>query len=153
MPLDKDDSQETVVAVVLGFHHPSIDPTEISACLQLTPTTSAARGTHYVTVRGENAEAIHRTSKWALYRYIAASDSDVVDVSEVLRELLSRLELCAAFVRRLGEEGHGWVGLQFAGAHYRGLEVPPEILARASGLKLSFGIEVFPHGFSGSVRS
>lgn len=143
------DAQKPVLTVVLWFDHPSIDPGEISACLQMTPSSLAVRGAHYVTVTGASAAAIHRRSKWMLYRDIAASDSDVNDAMfMVVRDWLSALERSAAFVRELGEEGLAYIGLKFAGAHYRGFVMPPEILARASALNLGFGIEVFPGGLA-----
>lgn len=144
MPLDKEDPEKTVLTVVLWFDHPSIDPDEISARLQITPSRSSMRGSHYVTVTGELAAAIHRRSKWALYGDMVASDIDANTVSTVLRDLLSHLELSAPFVQRLGEEGYAHFGLQFAGSVYRGMVIPSEILGRASALGLGFGIEVFP---------
>jgi hypothetical protein len=139
-----------VLAVVLGFHHPSIDPTTITNTLQLTPTTSALKGARYVTVTGElsSSPAVHRTSKWALYRDLSAADAEADDGLQILDDLLKTLEAHAPFVRRLANEGHAWIGLQFAGRTYRGMELSTGILQRISALDMAFGIEIFPSGLS-----
>jgi hypothetical protein len=139
-----------VLAVVLGIHHPSIDPSTITNTLQLTPTRSALVGSRYVTVTGElsSSPAVHRTSKWALYRDLSEAEAEADDGLQIVNDLLETLEAHAPFVRRLADEGRVWIGLQFAGRTYRGMELSAGLMERISALKIAFGIEVFPYGLS-----
>ena len=137
--------QHYTYAVALRFWHPTINPTEITAHLGITPSYSSQAGQPRVTPAGGRLEGVYRESYWHAEPVRQGwRDSTDIAAEDAVLELLPRLAPHREFIRHLlATGGRGAIEVSSHGSGNYALVLAPDVLAQCSQLGLSIAHDVY----------
>jgi len=128
-------------AASLGFYGDDLDPSEITACLRITPTVGVRKGDTWLTSRGR--EKIARTGFWRA----DVQDCEPADLDSQIQQLLSQSPTNPAIWRPLAARygGRIFAGL-FMDDGNEGLTLESPTLALMSERGLFLDLELYGSG-------
>ena len=140
---DSDASGEDFRYVLLfSIRHSQMSPSQISKKLGITPTYSWNAGDQRVTPAGTKLSGVYPSSLWSVAERVSGNRS----FFDSLNNIIGKIEKCSDFFLHVSDTG-GKVSLivQLAGDVNLGDELSYESMSRLARLRISLGVEVFPH--------
>lgn len=121
--------------------HPSLDPAEISASLQLNAQFQHRVGDQRYTPTGTKLSGAHPDTRW---RYTERHETEGQHFVPQLEGFVDALHRHKAYFSHLASAGGSMtIVVNFLGDGYFGDQIPAKTLAKLSELNLNLGIEVF----------
>lgn len=131
-------------SAALRLFHPSADLASIAAVLPFTPDYCWKAGEPRMTPIGTPLAGRYDRSYW-VSRIIARTDADVSGpLEDSLWRELGVLEPYMPFFHSFRSEGGmGQLDIDLHSTNYFGIELAPELIAKAADLRLGIGITVY----------
>lgn len=138
----EDDNATLKYGIVLMIKHPDMDPARITSALGIAPRRVWKAGDPRQTPIGTKLPGQWPGSYWM----IAEEEVGYRDFFTSVENWVDKLEPFATFLSEIiGTGGSISIALQLSGKQNIGDIIGWEYLARLAALKITLGVEVFPH--------